>query len=58
MDTPSQALAQRITARLASEGLLSVGAAKALQAKLADGTLRAEDWRLPVELGLKKETQA
>ena len=52
MNTPSELLAQRITARLVSEGLLTGAAAKALELKLSDGTARADDWRLPIELGV------
>lgn len=55
MDTPSQALAAKITERLVREGLMTADAAKKIQAKLADGALRAEDWRLPIELAGKKE---
>ncbi len=55
MDTPSEALARRITTRLVNEGLLTDAAAKTLHPKMADGTLRQEDWRLPIELGVKKE---
>ncbi len=57
MDTPSQALAARIADRLVSEGLLTADAAKKLQPKLAEGKLRAEDWRLPLELAEKKEAK-
>lgn len=54
MDTPSELLAQIITVRLVAEELLTAAAAKALQPKLAEGTLRMEDWRLPIELGVKR----
>ena len=56
MDTPSQALAKKIADRLIEEGLLTADAAKKLLPKLADGNLRSEDWRLPIELGDKTET--
>jgi hypothetical protein len=57
MDTPSQALAAKITERLVREGLITAEAAKRLQPKLAEGKLRPEDWRLPVELAEKKESK-
>lgn len=57
MDTPSQALAKKIADRLVEEGLLTSDAAKKLLSKLADGNLRSEDWRLPIELGDKKEAK-
>jgi hypothetical protein len=55
MDTPSQALAAKITERLVREGLITAEAAKRLQPKLAEGNLRPEDWRLPIELAEAKE---
>ncbi len=55
MDTPSQALAARITERLVRENLITAEAAKRLQPKLAEGTLRAEDWRLLLEVAEMKE---
>jgi len=57
MDTPSQALAARITERLVREGLITADAAKRIQPKLAEGKLRPEDWRLPIELAEKKEAK-
>ncbi len=57
MKTPSQELAKKITGRLLGEGLISADAAKQLETKLADGKLRAEDWRLPIELANKKEAK-
>jgi hypothetical protein len=59
MNTPAQTLAVKITERLVREGLITADAAKAMTPKLADGKLRPEDWRLPVELaGQKKEAKA
>lgn len=55
MDTPSQALAKRISKRLIAAQLLTEDAANRLTSKLADGKLKAEDWRLPIEIGTKKE---
>jgi len=57
MDTSSQTLAAKITERLVREGLLAAEAAKKIQPKLAEGKLRAEDWRLPIELAEKKEAK-
>lgn len=57
MDTPSQALAAKITERLVREELITADAAKRIQPKLAEGKLRAEDWRLPIELAKKKEAK-
>jgi hypothetical protein len=57
MDTPSQALAAKITDRLVREGLMTTEAAKINQPKLAEGKLRAEDWRLPIELAEKREAK-
>jgi hypothetical protein len=50
MDTPSHALAAKITERLVREGLIRAEAAKQLQPKLAEGQLRPEDWRLTLEV--------
>lgn len=50
MDTPSERLAKQITARLVQEGLLSGDDANAMRPKLAEGSLKGEDWRLPIEL--------
>lgn len=58
MDTPSQVLAAKIVDRLVQEKLLTPEAAKKLSPLLAEGKLRAEDWRLPIELGLGKEDKA
>ena len=55
MDTPSQALAAKITERLVREGLITAEAAKRLQPKLAEDKLRPEDWRLPIELAETKD---
>ena len=56
--TPSQALAAKIAERLIQEGLMTSEGAKKLLPSLADGKLRAEDWRLSVELGEKKGGKA
>jgi hypothetical protein len=57
MDTPSQALAAKITERLVREGLITAEAANRLQPRFADGKLRPEDWRLPIELAKKKDAK-
>ncbi|MDD2707879.1 MAG: hypothetical protein PHV34_07690 [Verrucomicrobiae bacterium] len=55
--TPSEQLAAKIIERLVSEKLLTANDSKKLQPKLASGQLRAEDWRLPIELAEKKEAK-
>ena len=57
MDTPSQLLATKITERLVEEKLLTAESAKKLLSSLGDGKLRAEDWRLPIELGVIKDSK-
>jgi len=42
---------------LVREGLITAEAAKRLQPKFAEGKLRPEDWRLPIELAEKKEAK-
>ncbi len=49
MTTPSKQLADLILNRLAAEGLIRPDDQHKLLAKLADGKLRAEDWRFAVE---------
>ena len=50
MTSPSQQLAEKIVTRLIEEGLLSSARGKRLQGKLADGTLKEEDWKVEIEL--------
>jgi hypothetical protein len=57
MDTPSQKLAAKIIDRLVSEKLIDAETGKKLLPKLAVGKLRAEDWRLPIEMGDEKEAK-
>ncbi len=57
-ETPAEMLARRIVARLVNERLIGEQDAEALRPKLAAGTLKAEDWSLPIELQLDKEGQA
>lgn len=47
--TPAQALANRITARLLKESLLTEGRAARFSAMLASGKLKTGDWRLVIE---------
>ncbi len=56
METPSQKLAQKITDRLIKEGLIKESTVGNLLPKLAQGTLKAEDWKLPIEVGMEEET--
>ena len=58
MDTPSQALASKIIDRLIQEKLISQSTAKKMQPKLAEGKIKAEDWRFAIELSEKRETQS
>jgi len=57
VDTPSTKLASAILDRLVAEHLLSPDDHQKLMPKLADGKLRAEDWRLPIELAGAKKAQ-
>ncbi len=58
MKTPSQTLAEKIIERLIREGLLTAEAAKTMLPKLTEGKLRAEDWRLPIELAVEMEPKS
>jgi hypothetical protein len=58
METPSLKLAKKIIERLVDEKLLTEQDGKRILPQLADGKLRPEDWRLPVELGDRKEAKA
>jgi hypothetical protein len=57
MEKPSHKLAGKIVTRLIKEKLISEQAGKKLLPKLAEGKLRAEDWRLPLEVGTEKKLQ-
>lgn len=57
MDTPSRKLAEKIVERLIQEKLLTKQDGKKILPKLAEGKLRPEDWRLPLELGEAKEAK-
>jgi hypothetical protein len=54
MGTPSEQLASRIAKRLVSEHLLTEDGANRLEPQIAAGTLRSEDWRLPIEVAEDK----
>jgi hypothetical protein len=54
MDTPSEHLAAKILERLIAEKLLTENDRKKLLAKLGNGDLKPEDWRLAVELAGSK----
>lgn len=47
--SPSQVLAERVVQRLLAEGLLATGDGARVQARLTDGALTAEDWRVALE---------
>lgn len=57
MDTPSTQLATKVVERLVSEKLLLADDGKKLLAKLAEGKMRPEDWRLSIEKAAEKEAQ-
>lgn len=57
MSSPSQELASQIVDRLIKEKLLEESARARLLAKLSEGKLRAEDWRLAIELVQPKESK-
>ncbi len=58
MSTPSQELWKKILARLTAESLLTDDDAKKLAAKMAEGKLRPEDWRLAIEKAAEKGARA
>lgn len=55
MDTPSSQLAENIMQRLAEEKLFRPEDQKKLLERIADGSIKQEDWRLAIELSLGKE---
>lgn len=58
MSTPSQELAKKILARLTTEKLVTDDDAKKLTAKMADGKLRPEDWKLAIEKAAEMRAKA
>jgi len=57
MDTPSRKLAEKILERLVHEKVLTEQEGNKILPKLAEGTLRSEDWRLAVELNEGKKAK-
>lgn len=55
MDTPSERLASKIMDRLVESNLLAPDDRAKLLSKLAEGKVRAEDWRLAIELAPGRE---
>jgi hypothetical protein len=55
METPSQQLAARILKKLVGQKLLLEDDIRRLAPKLADGTLRPEDWQLAIEKAIDKK---
>ncbi len=55
METPSQKLAQQIIEKLLTEKLLLQNDEKTTIAKLCDGTMKSEDWRLAIEKAIDKD---
>lgn len=58
MEAPSVQLADKILDRLVKENLLLAEDKTKLRAKLAEGKLKAEDWRLALELAQAKDLKA
>lgn len=58
MEAPSLQLADKILDRLVKENLLPPEGKAKLRAKLAEGKLKAEDWRLALELAQAKDPKA
>ncbi len=56
-ESPSAMLARQIIARLIEAQLISADNARKLEPKLADGTLKGDDWRLALELSIEKAGQ-
>jgi lipopolysaccharide biosynthesis regulator YciM len=55
MNTPSSQLAEKIMQRLTEEKLFRPEDQKKLLERIADGSIKQEDWRLAIELALGKE---
>lgn len=54
---PSAALAELAVDRLIESGLVRANKREALIAKIADGTIKGEDWRLEIDLANLKGAQ-
>ena len=55
MQTPSQKLAAKFAARLIDQGLMSYADSKRMEPKIAEGTAKGPEWKLPVEKQLERE---
>ena len=55
MESPSQNLAEKLAARLVAEGLLTPERGKRIEDRLPSGGVKAEDWKLEIELSSKDE---
>jgi hypothetical protein len=55
METPSLRLANRIIERLVQAKLLTQEDSQKLLPRIADGKMRPEDWRLPIETATETE---
>ena len=54
-EIPSDTLAEQIAERLTQVGLIRDTERDRFQKKLAEGTLKSEDWRLAIELANEQE---
>lgn len=54
MKTPSEELAERVAARLKEEGLILADDEGSLRTKIANGTAKADDWKLAAEKAVQK----
>lgn len=57
METPSQRLAAKTLERLCAENLLTKEELKKLLPKFSEGRVKAEDWRLAIEVSSEKEVK-
>jgi hypothetical protein len=57
MNSPSERLADKILKKLLQEKLLLGPEAKKIFAKLAEGKVKAEDWRLAIEVSMPRKTK-
>jgi hypothetical protein len=55
MGTPTTELASKIVKKLVEVGLLRPADEKKMAAKLADGSMNSQDWRLAIELSEGKD---
>jgi hypothetical protein len=58
MSSPSEALSKKIVARLTEAKLIVPGDASQVTENLAEGRLRAEDWKLLIEKGMDVEAKS